>query len=221
MRSNNCKEITKWVQKLLLDHLLWGVNFIKLWTKHLKMFNEPLCSWYLNHCSLGFVEFHKTMVLFFNFLNFKNVKVHVKTSSEKLSQWPVTELRSRISWYTNLPCFLWQIIWNLGLDSCVNSITSQKEVKELLLEYFMSHKVFIVLYLYCLFGVIERNEIWNQTFMCIFKFLWSEIQWERCWSCFTKVFLYLNFQAKSPLDESVMQGFVCLCFVEFLAKPTW
>lgn len=53
----------------------------------------------------------------------------------------------------------------------------------------MSHKVFIVLYSRFLFAVIERNEIWNQTFMCIFKSLWSEIQWERC----CKVFLYLNF----------------------------
>lgn len=36
-----------------------------------------------------------------------------------------------------------------------------------------------------------------------------------------KYFFNWIFQANSPLDESVMPRFVCLCFVEFLAKRTW
>lgn len=144
---------------------------------------------------LSSVEFYKTVVLFSTFFILK-MSMFTWKLHQKIDTVTMTGLRFRTSWYANLLSFLWQITWSLCLDSSVNNIPSQKEVKELLFEYFTSREVFIVLYLNSgvFLAVVERNKFLNQSFMCIFKFIfWNEIQWERWSSCITNIFLYLNF----------------------------
>lgn len=90
------------------------------------------------------------------------------------------------------------LTWNLCLDTCVNSIPSQKEIKELLLEYFMSHKVFIVFYFLFICSNWKKMKYEIRHFcaflsLCEVKFSEKDVE-----VVLQKHFFTWIFQAKSP-----------------------